>query len=204
MGKMSHRRPSISISARSRRSRRRLLDEIKDYSEDEEVEVKLNPDDVRFVVRSKDDDIDIDMSVPSLQSPDELAKQSDEMLKSIRKAVHDEPMAMANELEKDLAELRSKGLLQIGDVAKGNESENGILDAAKGFLSTALVVDFFVIIGLLVWFVAATIQKQMTPDTPWLLERFQDIFMPVVQPTLGFLMIGSVVSGIGGDKKDEK
>lgn len=49
-------------------------------------------------------------------------------------------------------------------------------------------------------FIAAAVTQQN--GNPYLLERFQDIFAPVVQPALGILMAGSVASGItkGDDK----
>ena len=61
----------------------------------------------------------------------------------------------------------------------------------------------FAIIIFLVWFIAASVQKEALGNA-WLLERFQDIFAPVIQPALGFLMLGSIASGIGGGNENKE
>ena len=64
-----------------------------------------------------------------------------------------------------------------------------------------LIADFFVVIVFLLWFlVAAALQKTY----PVVLERFQDIFQPVVVPSLTVLMGGSIASGVMGDKEKDK
>ena len=74
----------------------------------------------------------------------------------------------------------------------------------KEIFSSLLPADFFAIVIFLFWFLAASIQKEFM-NSAYLLERFQDIFLPVVQPALGFLMIGSIASGLasGDEKKRE-
>jgi hypothetical protein len=82
----------------------------------------------------------------------------------------------------------------------GGQSESGVVKAVKNALSLVLVADFFVVIVFLVWFLAAA---AMQKANPFLLERFQDIFQPVVVPCLTVLMVGSIASGTLGDKKEE-
>ena len=78
------------------------------------------------------------------------------------------------------------------------EEEGGIMKTFKDALSFVMVADFFVVIVFLLWFLAAA---AMQKTDPWLLERFQDIFQPVVVPSLTVLMTGSIASGLLGDRK---
>jgi hypothetical protein len=60
-------------------------------------------------------------------------------------------------------------------------------------LSLVLVVDFFVVLVFLVWFLlGAALQS----TNAVVLERFQDIFNPVVVPCLTLLMVGSIASAV--------
>ena len=77
------------------------------------------------------------------------------------------------------------------------EEEGGIMKTVKDALSLVMVVDFFVVMVFLVWFLAAA---AMQKTNPWLLERFQDIFQPVVVPSLTVLMAGSIASGLLGPR----
>jgi hypothetical protein len=52
----------------------------------------------------------------------------------------------------------------------------------------------------LIWFIAAAVLKD---SNPIVLERFQDIFNPIVVPSLTVLMVGSIASGLF-TKSDEK
>ena len=68
-----------------------------------------------------------------------------------------------------------------------------ILDKLKDAINAILIADFFLIIFFLVWFVAAA---ALQSTYPVVLERFQDIFQPVVVPSLTVLMTGSIASGL--------
>lgn len=81
------------------------------------------------------------------------------------------------------------------------EQEGGIMKTLKDALSFVMVADFFVVMVFLVWFLAAA---AMQKTDPWLLERFQDIFQPVVVPSLTVLMTGSIASGLLGDRSKEE
>lgn len=80
------------------------------------------------------------------------------------------------------------------------KQESGPVKTAKDILSFVLVADFFLVIFFLVWFLAAAATQKANP---YLLERFQDIFQPVIVPSLTVLMAGSIASGVLGDKKQE-
>eukprot|EP00596_Hydrurales_sp_CCMP1899_P005936 CAMPEP_0119033694 /NCGR_PEP_ID=MMETSP1177-20130426/750_1 /TAXON_ID=2985 /ORGANISM="Ochromonas sp, Strain CCMP1899" /LENGTH=213 /DNA_ID=CAMNT_0006990633 /DNA_START=295 /DNA_END=936 /DNA_ORIENTATION=- len=70
--------------------------------------------------------------------------------------------------------------------------ENKVFATAKNVFGVLFIGDFFVVIFFLVWFLAAA---AMQSTNPFLLERFQDIFQPVVVPSLTVLMVGSMASG---------
>lgn len=72
-------------------------------------------------------------------------------------------------------------------------SQKSLGEKAKDLVSVLLVADFFVIIVFLVWFLAGAVTQKTFPVV---LERFQDIFQPVVVPALTVLMVGSIASGV--------
>lgn len=81
-----------------------------------------------------------------------------------------------------------------------SDTSDSLLSKAKDAFVALLIADFFVVMFFLTWFlVAAGLQSSV----PVLLERFQDIFQPVVVPALTLLMVGSVASGLLDKKKDE-
>ena len=76
--------------------------------------------------------------------------------------------------------------------------DNSITEKFKDFIGTVLIADFFLIIFFLLWFVTAAVLQS---SYPVVLERFQDIFQPVVVPSLTLLMVGSIASGTLGKKR---
>lgn len=85
--------------------------------------------------------------------------------------------------------------------ATRSSGDGGPVKMIKDLISLVLIADFFVVILFLGWFVAAALLKD---TNPFLLERFQDIFNPIVVPCLTVLMVGSIASGVLGDGKDKK
>jgi len=69
---------------------------------------------------------------------------------------------------------------------------NSFIEGLKSAFTTLLIADFFVVIVFLVWFLAAA---ALQSSYPVVLERFQDVFQPVVVPALTVLMVGSIASG---------
>lgn len=80
-------------------------------------------------------------------------------------------------------------------------SGGGIIKMAKDLFTYVLIADFFAVLVFLVWFIAAAALKD---SNPFLLERFQDIFNPIIVPSLTVLMVGSIASGVMGDNIDNK
>eukprot|EP01038_Epipyxis_sp_PR26KG_P006374 gene6374-8779_t len=130
------------------------------------------------------------------------------------------PTGIFEEIQKDYQELQKKSLnknnnydeFEKTDFTKNNLIDsfptsqstqeqspvNEVMKTIKNGISLILVADFFVIMVFLVWFlVAAALQSTY----PVVLERFQDIFQPVVVPALTVLMVGSIASGIVGDRE---
>lgn len=114
-------------------------------------------------------------------------------------------VSLFDELEGDLASFESRSRLidyQSKLIKPEAIKEDGaIMKYLKNSVSTVLIVDFFVVIVFLVWFLAAAALQKTYPVV---LERFQDIFQPVVVPSLTVLMAGSILSGVIGDKEKEK
>jgi len=105
-------------------------------------------------------------------------------------------------LEDDIKELSQKSLKidSINSSSSSNSLVGGIMNTVKDAVSIVLLVDFFVILFFLGWFILAAVLKD---SNPYFLERFQDLFNPVVQPAIGILMAGSIASGLLGDRKKE-
>jgi hypothetical protein len=101
------------------------------------------------------------------------------------------------QLEKDISRFEMKKSTMSS--VKEEDDDRGILKSINDILAVVLIGDFFLVIFFLLWFlVAAALQSTY----PVILERFQDIFQPIVVPSLTVLMAGSIASGVLG--KDNK
>lgn len=86
--------------------------------------------------------------------------------------------------------------------SSSNNSDVSAGDKIINFLSVVVTFDFFVVCGLLLWFLAGVFASYVLKnDTVQI--AFNGIFQPVVQPALGILMIGSAASAILKGKGDE-
>lgn len=105
---------------------------------------------------------------------------------------------MSSLTDESLKELLQKDIKSFNaDYSKSKG--NPVLSKVKDVFGAILIADFFVVLAFLVWFLAAA---ALQSTNPFLLEKFQDVFQPVVVPCLTVLMVGSFVSGIG--QNDEK
>eukprot|EP01036_Dinobryon_divergens_P025684 gene25684-34257_t len=101
-------------------------------------------------------------------------------------------------IDNDLQQLDSYKSMDNNGLS-GQQEGSSVVDKVKDILSAVLIADFFLIMAFLLWFiVAAALQSTY----PVVLERFQDIFQPVVVPSLTVLMVGSIASGLSGKKKE--
>jgi len=103
-------------------------------------------------------------------------------------------------LEQLLADARSMRASTDRD-AQPTEEETPIKDKIFDVISTIVTIDFFVVIGLLAWFLLGIFcSSVLKDDTVQIL--FNNNFERVTQPALGILMIGSVAGSFG--EKDEE
>ncbi len=105
---------------------------------------------------------------------------------------------LQDSMQQDLDDFNSRLLEGSENRQRSLQRERGAMKSVKDVLSFILVADFFVVIFFLVWFLAAAASQKANP---FLLERFQDIFQPVVVPSLTVLMAGSIASGLLGDRE---
>jgi hypothetical protein len=73
--------------------------------------------------------------------------------------------------------------------------------------SYILAADFFVVFGFLLYFVAAVAARSLFQDGS-LLDKFSELWTPIIQPALGLLMAGTIVGGtvskLGGSDDPEQ
>ena len=110
---------------------------------------------------------------------------------------------LMGEIEGDIAKFRKReeDSTNGGSVVGSVDDDENVGGFNFGdLIAKILVADLALVLVFLVWFIAAAVTQQQ--GNPYLLERFQDIFAPVVQPALGVLMIGSIASGIADKGND--
>jgi hypothetical protein len=77
-----------------------------------------------------------------------------------------------------------------------------VAKVAKNTISTLITIDFFLICGFLLWFLAG-IFSSYALQNDGIQIAFNSIFQPVVQPALGVLMIGSIASAFFKGEDDD-
>ncbi|KAL7489419.1 hypothetical protein ACHAW6_015013 [Cyclotella cf. meneghiniana] len=88
-----------------------------------------------------------------------------------------------------------------GGVQSAKETDKAMSDTFFEVVSTIVTIDFFVVIALLVWFLAGIFCSSVLKNDSVQIA-FNMNFERVTQPALGILMIGSVAGALG--KKDEQ
>lgn len=76
-------------------------------------------------------------------------------------------------------------------------------DTVFEIISTIVTIDFFVVVALLVWFLAGIFCSSVLKDDTVQIA-FNMNFEKVTQPALGILMIGSVAGSLGKKDNEEK
>merc|ERR1712146_535148 len=77
---------------------------------------------------------------------------------------------------------------------KENENENSFFESLSNNVSTFLFYDFVVVLMFLGLFLTGLAQKSLTNDSQ-ILDFFNAIWNPVIQPALGLLMAGTLAGG---------
>jgi hypothetical protein len=82
------------------------------------------------------------------------------------------------------------------------EKEKTATDTVFEIISTIVTIDFFVVVALLVWFLAGIFCSSVLKDDTVQIA-FNMNFERVTQPALGILMIGSVAGSLGKKENEE-
>jgi len=102
-----------------------------------------------------------------------------------------------NSLEDLLADAR-----KMRESAGPDADKVSIPGAIKEVVSTIVTIDFFVVCGLLLWFVAGIFSSYILKDDTVQIA-FNGIFEAIVQPALGILMIGSAAGSLFGTPAEQ-
>ena len=112
-----------------------------------------------------------------------------------------------NSLERLLADAKSFRIAEDEQEKQDKETmgeETGFKmpTSVLGVISTIVTIDFFVVIALLLWFLAGIFGQYVLKDETVQIA-FNNIFQPVVQPALGILMIGSAAGAMFKEEDKE-
>lgn len=100
-----------------------------------------------------------------------------------------------------LADAKRFGAARASEKGETDEEENPLGDKIRGVLETIVTIDFFVVCGFLLWFLAGIFSSSVLKNDAIQLA-FNGIFETLVQPALGILMLASAASAMG--KKDDE
>lgn len=75
-------------------------------------------------------------------------------------------------------------------------------NSIKNVMSTIVTVDFFVVCGFLLWFLAGIFCSTVLKDDTVQIA-FNSNFQALVQPALGVLMIASIASAVMGNDEPQ-
>lgn len=81
------------------------------------------------------------------------------------------------------------------------EEEPTLGERLSDIISAVVTIDFFVVLGLLAWFLAGVFCSYVLKDDAVQIA-FNGIFQPVVQPALGVLMIASAAGAVLGKNEE--
>ena len=111
------------------------------------------------------------------------------------------PLGLSDSAIKELLRQDISQFSSLSNEKEKTSSSSSAMTSLKNAFAVFLIADFFVVIVFLIWFLAAA---AMQSTNPFLLERFQDIFNPVVVPSLTVLMVGSILSGTFSNEGEKK
>jgi hypothetical protein len=203
-------RPASALHAKKRTNITKKLREpnFADKEEEEELELEEEKRDDAVqepIVSAYESDVRIQIgssirdSAETREAPPQSTATRTTPPSSKQRVPSSSTMGIFADLEKDLESFDKRSKLvdyqsNVARIDEKNKAENNsIANKAKNVFSTILIADFFVVLVFLVWFLAAA---ALQSTYPVVLERFQDIFQPVVVPSLTVLMVGSIASGV--------
>lgn len=181
--------PGTTTSGRKRRVRRKqipvteIILQTEEVEEEDQLIIANKADMVEFEIKDVRDIVNPTASLGTTTSANSAYDDDYD---------DEEEFDESDSLKKLLADAKR----MRGDVAKDGEDEgglNGLNDKIKNAISLVVAADFFLILALLVWFLAGIFCSYvLRNDTVQI--AFNGIFQPVVQPALGILMFGGLGS----------
>lgn len=105
----------------------------------------------------------------------------------------DQPQALTPSMNMEILADFEALLQSDQDSGSVSKIRFGSMSILQKLLNKALVLDFFVVVGFLLWFLVGV---ALQSSNPAMLLGFQSIFQPVVVPALTVLMVGSIATGI--------
>jgi hypothetical protein len=73
---------------------------------------------------------------------------------------------------------------------------DNLLEKLGFWINKALMLDMFLVFFFFIWFVAAVIADKLSLHLG--LGVWQQLWTPVIQPVLGIMMAGAILSGVSG------
>jgi len=161
-------------------------EEEEEYDEDDEEDDEL-ADDEEWEYYDVDED------------GNEIIVSNDVEKLSDRRTANDDSM---EQLLADAKRMRASSTDADGK-SSSTEKETPIKDKVFDVISTIVTIDFFVVIGLLVWFLTGIFCSSVLKDDT-IQIAFNMNFEKVTQPALGILMIGSIAGSLGNKDEEEE
>ena len=184
---------SPSKRSQRKRKRRKSMDSIvNDNLNDKEEEKEEQKE--AFIQTTKSNQF-VQMDVPDIRSI-----SSKDSSQSMEYVVDDDEYEEDDDDNKDeedsLATLLAdaKRIRASSTKVEKEDEEINIGSTIKNVISTIVTIDFFVVFGLLLWFLSGIFSSYVLKNDA-IQIAFNGIFEPIVQPALGILMIASAASG---------
>ena len=102
----------------------------------------------------------------------------------------------------DARSMRASSSESDGKSLGATEEESSIKDKIFDAISTIVTIDFFVVLGLLAWFLLGIFCSYVLKDDTVQIA-FNMNFERLTQPALGILMIGSIAGSLGNKEEEE-
>jgi hypothetical protein len=183
-----------------------LVKESSKVTENVNAVVEINVQDVRDIVSGKSE---IDRKSNDVNDDDEweIVDVDEEEDDDYEYIIVDSSGRKLEPMEQLLADAKSFRMAEnerkVDEKNNGEENEGiSIPKSVSGIISTIVTVDFFVVIALLIWFLAGIFGQYVLKDET-IQIAFNNIFQPVVQPALGVLMIGSAAGALFNKDEEE-
>mmetsp|Transcript_28903 Transcript_28903/g.52893 ORF Transcript_28903/g.52893 Transcript_28903/m.52893 type:complete len:330 (-) Transcript_28903:1280-2269(-) len=180
-------------------SQQEKVSEVKAQDDEDDDEWEFVDDDEEedpnFIYEYEDDDEEDGAVAAALEKV-----MVDKNLGSEKRSM-DDLLAEARSLVSGDKETAESFGLSEDEATLGGDEALSIPDLIIKGISTLVTADFFVVIGLLLWFLAGIFCSYILKDDTVQIA-FNNNFEPVVQPALGVLMIGSALGAVFN--KDEE